>query len=91
MTAQALIVLACVLWLLMCLRFWTMIDRRNQWQRHVIAVAAGLGAAMIYILGTMVWKLLQLPPTSEAPPAAVEQAEDIKVTPKPPADAKPPP
>ncbi len=82
MTAQALIVLACVLWLLMCLRFWTMIDRRNKWQRHVIAIAAGLGAGMIYLLGSMVWGLLRIPDKNDTPPAKIEQAEDIKITPR---------
>jgi hypothetical protein len=89
MTAQALIVLASVLWLLMCLRFWTMIDRRNKWQRHMIAIAAGIGAGMIYILGIMVWSLLKVPTKHEAPAPALQQSDDIRVSPKPPKKAEP--
>ncbi|MBX7208588.1 MAG: hypothetical protein K1X78_09770 [Verrucomicrobiaceae bacterium] len=86
MTAQALILLASVLWLLMCLRFWTMIDRRNKWQRHVIAIAAGIGAGMIYLLGGMVWSLLKMPSSHDGPagPAEVRQADDIRVAPRAP-------
>lgn len=85
MTAQALILLASALWLLMCLRFWTMIDRRNKWQRHVIAIAAGIGAGMIYLLGSMVWSLLKIPPPHEQQPVpSLRQADDIRVTPRQP-------
>lgn len=83
MTAQALILLASVLWLLMCLRFWTMIDRRNKWQRHAIAIAGGIGAGMIYLLGYMVWQLLQIPSPHEPPATPVQGAGDIRVAPKP--------
>ena len=83
MTAQALILLASVLWLLMCLRFWTMIDRRNKWQRHIIAIAAGSGAGMIYILGGMVWSLLKIPSKHDLPAPALQQADDIRVAPRP--------
>ena len=84
MTAQALILLASVLWLLMCLRFWTMIDRRNKWQRHVIAIAAGIGAGMIYLLGTMVSSLLKIPSPHEQEAPAMRQADDIRVAPRAP-------
>lgn len=83
MTAQALILLASVLWLLMCLRFWTMIDRRNKWQRHIIAIAAGIGAGMIYILGGMVWSLLKIPSKHDLPAPALQRADDIRVAPRP--------
>ncbi len=59
--ATFLILLASVLWLLLCLRFWLMIDRKNTWQRRIIAVAAGLGAGMIYILGTLMWNVVKAP------------------------------
>lgn len=85
MTAQALILLASVLWLLMCLRFWTMIDRRNKWQRHVIAIAAGIGAGMIYLLGCMVWSLLKIPsPHEQQPLPSLQQSDDIRVAPRAP-------
>lgn len=89
MTAQALVLLASVLWLLMCLRFWTMIDRRNKWQRHLIAVAAGIGAGMIYILGSMVWTLLAIPSKHDLPPPVPQQADDIRIAPRPPKKAEP--
>ena len=89
MTAQALILLASVLWLLMCLRFWTMIDRRNKWQRHAIAIAAGIGAGMIYILGSMVWTLLKIPSKHDLPPPTLHQADDIRIAPKPPKKKEP--
>jgi hypothetical protein len=83
MTARFLILLASALWLLMCLRFWTMIDRRNTWQRHFIAIAGGVGAGMIYILGSMVWTLLRIP---EEPPMSapvhLEAAGDVRVVPR---------
>ncbi len=90
MTAQALILLASVLWLLMCLRFWTMIDRQNKWQRHLIAIAAGIGAGMIYILGSMVWSLLKIPSKHDAPPPVLQQADDIRIAPRPAKKASPP-
>ena len=89
MTAKALILLASILWLLMCLRFWTMIDRRNKWQRHAIAIAGGIGAGMIYLLGYMIWQLLQIPSPHEPPPSAVNQADEIRVAPKAPKEARP--
>jgi hypothetical protein len=86
MTSTVLILLASVLWLFMCLRFWTMISRENIWQRRLIAIAGGLGAGMIYFLGTMVWRIINLPPPEEARP--VEEAADIRVAPRLPAREK---
>lgn len=79
MTSTILILLASILWLLMCLRFWTMVSRENFWQRRLIAVAGGLGAGMIYFLGTMIWRIINLPPPEEARP--IEEAADIRVAP----------
>jgi len=90
MTAQALILLASVLWLLMCLRFWTMIDRRNKGQRHIIAIAAGIGAGMIYILGSMVWSLLRIPSRHDVPAPVPQQADEIRVAPRAPKAANQP-
>jgi uncharacterized membrane protein YwzB len=39
-----------VLWLLVCLRIYTMISRRNVGQRRVVAIGAGLGAALVYLV-----------------------------------------
>lgn len=35
--------LMCVLWGLVCLRVYFMISKRFVWQRHLVAIAAGLG------------------------------------------------
>ena len=47
------ITIAAVLWLLFCYRFWRLVGARHPGQRHLIAAAAGLGAALIYIAGQM--------------------------------------
>ncbi len=91
MTARFLILLASALWLLMCLRFWTMIDRRNTWQRHFIAIAGGVGAGMIYILGSMVWTLLRIPEEPVQPvPSVIQDVADIRVAPRTPAPVETP-
>ena len=91
MTARFLILLASALWLLMCLRFWTMIDRRNTWQRRFIAIAGGIGAGMIYILGSMVWTLLRIPEEPAKPmPSVIQDAADIRVAPRAPAPVETP-
>lgn len=82
MKGQLLILTASILWMLMCMRFWWVIDRRNRWQRHAIALAAGIGAGLIYIVGSMVITLLKVPSKSDLP-APVEQAEDIRIGPRP--------
>lgn len=91
MTARFLILLASALWLLMCLRFWTMIDRRNTWQRRFIAIAGGIGAGMIYILGSMVWTLLRIPEEpAKSMPSVIQDAADIRVAPRVPSPAETP-
>lgn len=62
MVFQAAIGTLCVLWGLLCLRFYRLISRENVMQRRIVAIAAGLGAGLIYILGTMIldaWQSLQ--------------------------------
>ena len=73
MTAEVLILVASVLWLLMGLRFWLLVGRQNRWQRHLIAIAAAVGAGMIYILGSMILSLLRDEPLA---------ADDIRVAPR---------
>jgi len=71
----------CLLWALLCLRFYTLIHRDNVWQRRLIAVGAGLGAGLIWLLGTMLLPWLRAPEAPAAP--AVEAAGDIRIRPGP--------
>jgi hypothetical protein len=80
MNSTVTILIVSVLWLLMCLRFWSMISRENVWQRRLIAIAGGLGAGLIYILGTQVWGVLTKPSPDDMRP--IEAAEDIRISPK---------
>lgn len=75
MLPQALVIGACILWVLVCMRFYIAISAENVWQRRFIAIAAGLGAALVYTLGSMIVPLLK--PGAEPPP--VERAEDVRV------------
>ena len=72
---QAALLLVCGLWLLLCLRFYTLIARRNVWQRRLIALGAGLGAGLIYVLGSMTLSLFR--PAAE--PRALESAGDVQI------------
>lgn len=78
--ATFLILLASLLWLLLCLRFWLMIDRKNTVQRRIIAIAAGLGAGMIYILGSLMWNVVKSPEI-EGGDIRVSPAKESKVSP----------
>ena len=53
--------LMCVLWGLVCLRIYTMISRHNVGQRRLIAIAAGLGAALVYLVTNMLVNYLLAP------------------------------
>lgn len=74
-------IVTCLLWLLLCLRFYTMISRNNVWQRRFIAIGAGLGAGLIYLVGTMMITVIKAPSSSDAP--AAEQAQDVHIKPRP--------
>ena len=78
MTSQLFIIGFCVLWVLMCGRMWWVIDRRNVWQRRAIAIGAGLGAAMFYLLGTVVWSSVQ-PKEEKVVP---KTGDDVRITPR---------
>lgn len=73
------ILVLCLLWALVCLRFYTLISRENLWQRRFIAIGAGLGAGLIWLLGSMIlaWLRPAEPPT--APP--LESADEVRIRP----------
>ena len=71
-----LVIATSILWMLLCMRFWWVIDRDNVWQRRLIAIAAGLGGGMIYMIGTMMLEMLE-----ERPPEP-RDASEIRVMPK---------
>jgi Na+-transporting NADH:ubiquinone oxidoreductase subunit NqrD len=50
-----------VLWLLICLRIYTMISRRNVVQRRVVAIGAGLGAGLVYVVSNLLVSIVRLP------------------------------
>lgn len=63
-----------ILWILLCMRFWWVIDRDNVWQRRLIAIAAGLGGGLVYMIGVNMLELFE-----ERPPEP-QSASDIRVT-----------
>ncbi|MEZ5386001.1 MAG: hypothetical protein R3F13_10850 [Prosthecobacter sp.] len=71
-----LVIATSILWMLLCMRFWWVIDQDNVWQRRLIAIAAGLGGGMIYMIGTMMLEMLK-----ECPPEP-RDASEIRVMPK---------
>lgn len=79
MLAKAALFVICILWMLLCMRFYTIISRENILQRRLIAIAAGLGAGLIYILGSMILTLLNSSMPTAPPPAEIEQAQDVRV------------
>ena len=84
MTSGHLLVLgASIIWILFCMRFWYAIDREHTWQRRFIAIGAGLGGGLIYLIGTMMLAMLKEPP---APPAT--EASEVRVAPRANAETK---
>jgi len=75
MTSQFFIIGFCLLWVFMCGRMWWVIGREHVWQRRMIAIGAGLGAAMFYLLGTTVWNSVKQP---EPPPA--QSGDEIRIS-----------
>jgi hypothetical protein len=65
-TGEIGVMVMAVLWLLLCFRFWWLVGRRNPGQRHLLAIAGGLGAGLIYVLGHLVIGLLRAPTKQEA-------------------------
>lgn len=82
-TGHLLVLGGSILWMLLCMRFWFAIDSEHTWQRRFIAIGAGLGGGLIYIIGTMMLEMLK----DDAPPPPQDAAE-IRVMPRP-ASAEP--
>lgn len=88
MTSGLLLVLgASILWMLLCMRFWYAIDREHIWQRRFIAIGAGVGGGLIYLIGTMMLEMLKdRTPEPQggaeirvsAPPPQVEDSQKTK-------------
>jgi hypothetical protein len=68
----------CILWLLLCVRAWLMIGGKHAWQRHLVAIGAGVGAALIYLFGGMVGKAMSVQAKLAPPPPS---SEVIRVSP----------
>lgn len=84
MTSGQLLVLgASVLWIALCMRFWWAIDREHSWQRRFIAIGAGVGGGLIYLIGTMMLEMLK-----DSPAAEPQSGEEIRVIARPAADGK---
>ena len=82
LTSKTGILIMALLWLVMCLRFWRLAGPSNPGQRHLIALAGGLGAGLIYFLGTLVSGLLQRPSSAASDaPAEPTRLEDIRIAP----------
>ena len=68
---------ASILWIMLCMRFWWAIDREHTWQRRFIAIGAGLGGGLIYLIGTMMLEMLK-----ETPPP-VQDGTEVRVMSRP--------
>jgi hypothetical protein len=78
MSSGHLLVLgASILWMLLCMRFWYAIDREHTWQRRFIAIGAGLGGGLIYLIGTMMLEMLK-----ESPPQP-QNGEEVRIISRP--------
>ncbi len=76
MILHAGVFLLCLLWMLLCWRFYSVISSENIWQRRAIAIAAGLGAGLIYLLGSMLMPWLQ---AWVEEPKAPKEPEGIRI------------
>ncbi len=76
-SGQLLVLGASILWMLLCMRFWYAIDREHTWQRRFIAIAAGIGGGLIYLIGTMMLEMLKENPPQ--PPSG----EEVRVISRP--------
>lgn len=71
-----------LLWILFCMRFWFLIDRENVIQRRLIAIGAGLGGGLIYMLGSMVLPVLREAEQPTTPATEMHPSPTIRILPK---------
>lgn len=65
------------------MRFWYAIDQEHTWQRRFIAIGAGIGGGLIYLIGFMMLQMLK-----EPPPPVVDDEAEIRVSARKPAEPK---
>lgn len=75
MTSHFFIVGFCVLWILLCGRMWWVIGREHIWQRRLVAIGAGLGAALFYVLATTILDSVKKEPA----PQTVPSGEEVRI------------
>lgn len=84
MTSGQLLVLgASMLWIALCMRFWWAIDREHVWQRRFIAIGAGVGGGLIYLIGILMLEMLKDSPLPEP-----QSGEEVRVMARPAAEGK---
>lgn len=74
-SGHLLVLGASILWIFLCMRFWFAIDREHKWQRHFIAIGAGVGGGLIYIIGMMMLQMLKERPQPQG-------GAEIRITPR---------
>lgn len=60
------------------MRFWYAIDQEHTWQRRLIAIGAGVGGGMIYLIGMMMLQMLKEP---DSHPAEGRDSSEVRVSP----------
>jgi hypothetical protein len=90
MSSGHLLVLgASIIWILFCMRFWYAIDREHTWQRRFIAIGAGIGGGLIYLIGVMMLQMLKEPELKlQIQTGEPEEPGEIRVHSRPSADEK---
>jgi hypothetical protein len=82
MTGESGVLILAGLWLALCFRFWRLVGRTNPGQRRLLAVAGGLGAGLIYLLGHLVLGVLRAPSRNDREAMQVPlSGETIRVAP----------
>jgi hypothetical protein len=76
----ALLIAFCISWILFCGRVWWTMDRKNVWQRHTVAIAAGLGAGVFYFIGSF---LIAASAAREKTQPVVPTSESVHIKPRP--------
>jgi hypothetical protein len=75
---QFLLIGFCITWILLCGRMWWNMSRKNSIQRRLVALGAGLGAALFYTAGM---KLIHAMERYNQPTQATERSsEDVRIS-----------